>query len=83
MTVPITSEDLLNRFSFHPATTPELGNLHGNVRAACHKLAEILTELTPTSREQSLALTHVEEAMFWANAAIARNPTEGRPTTYA
>lgn len=32
-----------------------------------------ITHKTPKSREQSLAITKVEEAMFWANAAIARN----------
>ena len=34
-------------------------------------------EKAPQSREQSLALTNVEQAIFWANAAIARN--EGAP----
>lgn len=29
----------------------------------------------PQSRELSLALTKLEEAVFWANAAIARNET--------
>jgi len=36
-------------------------------------LAHLILELTPESREQSLALTKLEEAVFWANAAIARN----------
>jgi hypothetical protein len=33
----------------------------------------------PPSRELSLALTKVEEALFWANAAIARNEKDPRP----
>lgn len=28
----------------------------------------------PEGREQSLALTKIEEALFWANAGIARHP---------
>ncbi len=37
------------------------------------KLAQYVLALTPESREQSLAVTKLEEAMMWANAAIARN----------
>ena len=36
-------------------------------------LAHLILELTLESREQSLALTNLEQAIFWANAAIARN----------
>lgn len=36
---------------------------------------QILTEV-PWSREASLALTSLEQAVFWANAAIARNEVE-------
>jgi len=36
-------------------------------------LAHLIVELTPASREQSLALTHLENAIFYANASIARN----------
>lgn len=32
-----------------------------------------IAEFTPTSREQELALTKLEEAIMWANASIARN----------
>lgn len=33
--------------------------------------------ICPESREKSLALTKLEECVMWANAAIARNETEG------
>lgn len=36
-------------------------------------MAERLSQLCPQSRELSLALTKLEEAVMWANAAIARN----------
>jgi hypothetical protein len=32
-----------------------------------------LVERCPEGRELSLALSNLEEVMFWANAAIARN----------
>lgn len=41
-----------------------------------HRLALGITQLTPPSREQSLALTAVQQAVMWANAAIAINEKE-------
>ena len=35
--------------------------------------AHLIVTLTPKSREQSLALTKLEEAIMHANSAIARN----------
>jgi hypothetical protein len=56
---------------------------HGNqaerytqVRAAVSELSRLLNTLCPSSRELSLAQTKLEEAVFWANAAIARNETK-------
>ncbi len=43
------------------------------IRSAGRQLAEIIAKYTPTSREQSLAITKIEESVMWANAAIARN----------
>ena len=45
---------------------------HGSVRAACLELAHQLNDDLPEGREKSVAITKLEEAMFWANAAIAR-----------
>ena len=35
--------------------------------------AEFIEAEVPESREKSLAFTKLEEAIFWANAGIARN----------
>lgn len=45
-------------------------------RASVLALGMGLLERCPPSRELSLALTHLEEVCFWANAAIARNEKE-------
>ena len=66
------AEDLDNRFAFHPATTDERANAHRQVRDLCGVLAEGLNALLPEGREKSLAITNLEQVMFWGNAAIAR-----------
>lgn len=43
------------------------------IRKIAKELAITINENTPHSREQSLAFTKLEEAVMWANAAIARN----------
>lgn len=71
----MTPQDIANRFDFHPATSAEKRNEHTSVRQACRQLADDLNEQLPESREKSLAVTKLEEAMLWANAAIARSNT--------
>lgn len=68
----ITAEDLANRFTYH-APTPEAIPKFGTLRAAAHDLASLVNELAPDGREKSLAITAIEEAVMWANAAIARD----------
>lgn len=67
-------QELTTRFAFHPAT-PVTGPKHDEIRSACLALAGLIVGATPESREQSLAITALEEAMMWANAAIARRTT--------
>lgn len=64
--------DIDNRFAFHPASTEEKRSEHASVRKQCWDLATFLNEKLPEGREKSLAITHLEEAMFWGNAALAR-----------
>lgn len=64
-----------NDFTYHPAT-PETGGRHDMVRSILGGVAKNLAANLPEGRELSLVLTKLEEAMFWANAAIARSRTD-------
>lgn len=64
--------DIENRFAFHAATTDEKRDAHTSVRQQCRALADFLNEKLPEGREKSLAITHLEEVMFWGNASLAR-----------
>ncbi len=65
-------ERIESDFTYH---APKVGQpeKYVELRDAAKALALQIVSLTPTSREQSLALTSLEEAIFWANASIARN----------
>ena len=68
----MTPEDIENRFAFHEAATQEKRDEHTSVRQQCRRLADSLNGTLPEGREKALAVTKLEEVMFWANAAIAR-----------
>lgn len=59
-------------FTYH-APKDDQPDRYVMLRDAAKDLAYKIVHNTPTSREQSLAITHLEEAIFYANAAIARN----------
>lgn len=65
-------QDLINRFKFHPADTEKKAQAHEKVRQLCLNAAVYLNDLVPEGREKALALTKMEEVMFWANAGLAR-----------
>jgi len=69
--MPITKEELDNRFIYH-APKEGQANRYQGLRDMGKTLAKAIVDNTPESREQSLAITHLEEAIMWANAAIAR-----------
>lgn len=66
------SADLSNRFTYHPPKN-EQSVRYSAIRGMAYDFAEFLNQQCPDSREKSLAITHLEDAVMWANAAIARN----------
>jgi hypothetical protein len=68
-----TTPDLTNRFMYHPPLDEATKSRHGGIREGVFELAEEWDGLLPDGREKALAITKLEEAMFWANAAIARH----------
>jgi hypothetical protein len=68
----MTQADLENRFTYH---APKDGQplRYEAIRAAGKEFARLIVSECPDGREQSLAVTHIEEAVFWANASIARH----------
>ena len=62
-------------FMHHPPDQGEADDrhqLHNAVREILRVAADELVDYCSEGRELSLALTKLEEAMMWANAAIAR-----------
>lgn len=67
----LTADELDIRFTYHQ---PKEGQpkVYESIRKIAKDFAAYIIIAVPDSREQSLALTKLEEAVFWANAAIAR-----------
>ena len=69
-----------NNFTYH-APGGDQPARYAELRTKAKELAVLIDRLTPVSREQSLAFTNLEQAIFWANAAIARNANALPPLT--
>jgi hypothetical protein len=66
------TQDLKKRFTYH-APKDNQPQKYEVIRGTALRLAELINDITPDSREKSLAITKLEEVVFWANASIARN----------
>jgi hypothetical protein len=65
-------EKLEKDFTYHAPKGDQVPRYQA-IRDQAKNFAAYVLAATIPSREQSLALTKLEEAVFWANAAIARN----------
>jgi len=67
-------DDLKKRFTYHAPTEGQPA-LYQALRDQALALALAIDASQPDSREKSLAITHLEDTVMWANAGIARNPS--------
>lgn len=68
-------QDIARRFTYH-APEGDQASRYQHIRAQAGTFAQELAKLCPDSRELSVALTKLDEVVFWANAAIAREVKE-------
>ena len=66
------NEVIENTFIYH-APKPGQPERYTDLREKAKELAYLIEDLCPNSREKSIAMTHLETAIMWANASIARN----------
>lgn len=67
-----TDASLENRYMHH-APVGDQADRYGAIRAKVLETAKLVVDLTPCSPEQTRSLNALDEAMFLANAAIARD----------
>lgn len=73
------NEMIENNFTYH-APQPGQPEKYQEIREKAKELAYLITRSVPPSRECAVAITKLEEAVFWANAGIARNPVTPQQT---
>ena len=67
--------DLSRRFTYvEPNESRAI--MHEGLRNTAHGFAYSIVTNAPPCRERSLAITKIEEALMWANAALARGGEE-------
>jgi hypothetical protein len=69
----VNQPDIDRIFDSHPPKDEGEALAHEQVRAAFKDMAKVMSNL-PAGRERSIVLTKLEEASFFAHAAIGREP---------
>ncbi|MFA5693463.1 MAG: hypothetical protein WC907_07590 [Acholeplasmataceae bacterium] len=64
--------DLDKIYTYH---APKEGQAiaYGLIRDTAKELAKMIEAVCPDSREKNIAFMHIEDAVMWANASIARS----------
>lgn len=66
---------MTHRFQYHPPTNEAARTAHESIRSLMRTVNADVLALLPADRPREAALftTKIEEAMMWANAAVARS----------
>ena len=65
------TEEITKRFTYHSPKADQ-SKRYEQMRNEAKSLAMTINTLCPECREKSTAFSRLEEAVMWANAAIAR-----------
>lgn len=66
-------------FTYHPPFGDQ-AERYVKMRSEAKSLAATIQRSCPESREKALAITNLQQAIMWANAAIAINETQKEGT---
>jgi hypothetical protein len=79
----ITEGELRERFGYSPNPDRAHAAAQADVHRRLLQVAVVMSNVLPQGREATLVITKLEEALFWADAAIARTEhlpvRRGRP----
>jgi len=64
-----------NIFTYH-APSADQQKRYEEIRRVAMRLAHLINAICPESREKSIAMTNIQQAVMWANASIAINENE-------
>ncbi len=67
-----TPDQIENIFTYHKPKDDQPARYEA-LRTKAKQLALLINENCPESREKSLAITNLQQAVMWANASIAIN----------
>ncbi len=70
---PASADVLADRIRYHKPSDEGVQRI-AQIRRVILEASRTVAAVVPEGREQSLAFTKLEEAMYWANAGIARAP---------
>lgn len=71
-----TTEELDRRFLTSPRLSQRQRDAAADIRDRLHVAAQVIVGSTVACREQSLALTKLEEALGWALAAVEQGSAD-------
>lgn len=75
----ITAEEITRRLTNQPPRTAKVGMDLDDLTAAAIEFGKVIAEIVPPGREQSLAVTHIEEVLFWSKKGVALNQAQVDP----
>jgi hypothetical protein len=68
----MSTRGLEHRFNYHPPRDERTVKAHETIREQCKAVAKYFERELGNTEEVAHAIKSLEEAMFWANASVAR-----------